>query len=110
MNRLGHSASYHTVEEAETALTVETKKEGKSLQQGLKPFRGSGLGTAWDSFDRFVETLNGKDTLHDTVGTAFQRRPEDPLFSQTEEARTYIPLKRKQKWAYDPKRIKIKPY
>ena len=54
INRLGHCASYHTVEEVETALTVEAKKEGKSLPQELKPFRGSGLGTAWDNFDRFA--------------------------------------------------------
>ena len=46
MNRLDHCASYHTVEKVETALTVDTKKEGISFPQGLKPFRGSGLGTA----------------------------------------------------------------
>ena len=56
MNRFGHCASYHTVEEVGTALTVEAKKEGKSLPQGVKPVRGSGLGTVWDHFDRFVET------------------------------------------------------
>ena len=110
MNRFDHCASYHTVEEVETTLTAEAKKEGKLLPQGLKPFRGSRLGTAWDNFDRFVETLNGKDTLHDTVRIAFQRRPEDPSFSQAEEARTYIALKRKRKRAYDPTGIEIEPY
>ena len=110
MNRLGHCASYHTVEKVETALTVDTKKEGISFPKGLKPFRGSGLGTAWDNFNRFVETLNGQDTLHDTVEIAFRRRPEDSSFSQTEEARTYIPLKHKQYPAYDPTRIQIEPY
>ena len=29
-------------------------------------------GLAWDNFDRFVETSSGKDTLHDTVGIAYQ--------------------------------------
>ena len=29
-------------------------------------------GIAWDKFDRFVETKSGKDTLHDTVGIAYQ--------------------------------------
>ena len=110
MNRLGHCASYHTVEEVETTLTAEAEKEGKSLPQGLKPFRGSRLGTAWDNFNRFVESLNRKNTLHDTVRIAFQRRPEDPSFSQAEEARTYIALKRKRKRAYDPTGIEIEPY
>ena len=50
------------------------------LPQGLKPFRGPRLGTAWDDFDRFAEILNGKDTLHDTVGIGFQRRLEGPSF------------------------------
>ena len=33
-------------------------------------------GIAWDNFDRFVETKSGKDTLHDTVGIAYQMRDE----------------------------------
>ena len=76
----------------------------------MKHFRGSRLGTAWDNFDRFVETLNRKDTLHNTVGIAFQSRSEDPSFSHTEEARTYIPLKHKQKLAYDPTGTQMKSY
>ena len=31
-----------------------------------------GTGLAWDNFDRFLETCSGKDTLHDTVGIAYQ--------------------------------------
>ena len=30
-------------------------------------------GIAFDNFDRIVETLSGKDTLHDTVGITYQR-------------------------------------
>ena len=33
---------------------------------------------AFDNFDRFVETLGGKDTLHDTVGIAYQISTKDP--------------------------------
>ena len=43
-------------------------------------------------------------------GNIIQRITEDPWFSQTEEARTYILLKRKRKRAYDPKGIEIEPY
>ena len=64
------------------------------------------LGTAWDNFDRFAETLNGRDTMHDTVGTAFRRRSEHPSILQTEKARTYITRKR----AYYPTGIEIEPY
>ena len=31
-------------------------------------------GIAWDKFGRFVETKSSKDTLHDTVGIAYQIR------------------------------------
>ena len=34
-------------------------------------------GVAFDNFDRFVETLSGKDTLHDTVGIAYQLSTEE---------------------------------
>ena len=65
------------------------------MPYSFKFFKRSGFGTAWDHFDKLVETLNGKDTLHDPVGSAFEGWPEDPSFSQTEEPRTYIPRKRK---------------
>ena len=46
-----------------------------------------GTGVAFDNFNRFVETLSGKDTLHDTVGIVYQtiRRNND---TRQEEANT----------------------
>lgn len=35
-----------------------------------RPYLKTGI--AFDNFDHFVEILNGKDTLHDTVGIIFQ--------------------------------------
>lgn len=35
-------------------------------------------GVVFDNFDRFVETHNGKDTLHDTVGIIFQDIVQNP--------------------------------
>ncbi|GFW31675.1 uncharacterized protein TNCV_4683471 [Trichonephila clavipes] len=49
INRYGHCISYQGIEELETETTV-----------------------AYDNFDCFVETTNGKDTLHDTVGIIYQ--------------------------------------
>ena len=31
-----------------------------------------GTDVAWANFDRFVETDSGKDTMHDTIGIAYQ--------------------------------------
>ena len=36
-----------------------------------------GTGVAWDNFDRFVETITGKETLHDTVGITYQTITEE---------------------------------
>ncbi|GFV05785.1 hypothetical protein TNCV_5035241 [Trichonephila clavipes] len=34
-------------------------------------------GVAFDNFDRYVDTLTGKDTLHDTVGIIYQNVSHD---------------------------------
>ena len=52
---------------------MAAKQDGQTLPYGLNLFSGSGLGSVWDNFDRYFETFNGKDTLHDTVGIAYQR-------------------------------------
>ena len=41
-----------------------------------------GAGVAWDDFDKFVETITGKETLHDTVGIAYQTITEEELMDR----------------------------
>ena len=72
LNRFGHSISYHTVEGLETELTFEASKEHLLTPNGMILEPNLGTGVAFDNFDRFVETLSGKNTLHDTVGIAYQ--------------------------------------
>ncbi|XP_057304270.1 uncharacterized protein LOC130641476 [Hydractinia symbiolongicarpus] len=72
LNRLGHSVSYSIIEELETELTFTSTKAGNATPHGMKLMSSLGTGVAFDNFDRFVETLSGKDTLHDTVGIAYQ--------------------------------------
>lgn len=76
LNRLGHCVNYHTVQEIETELTFEAAKATKNTPFGMSLSRDCGTGVAWDNYDRFVETQSGKDTLHDTVGIAYQISPE----------------------------------
>ena len=40
------------------------------MRNEIIPFLSTGV--AFDNFDRYVETMSGKDTLHDTVGIAYQ--------------------------------------
>ena len=113
MNRLGHCANYHTIEEVETSLTLNAKSERRTLPFGLNPFKGSGLGLAWDNFDRFVDTLNGKDTLHDTVGIAFQKYTDEMssiVEKSVDNGSQSQPGKRKRKRAYETTELEMEPY
>ena len=68
LRRLGHTASYYTMKELETKLTFHATETGNGT-----PTRMSlDLEQATGIFDSFVETLTGKDSLHNTVGIAYQ--------------------------------------
>ncbi|CAG9818900.1 unnamed protein product [Phaedon cochleariae] len=74
LNRLGHSISYSAVEELETELTYSSCGENFTTPYGIQQEPNLATGVAFDNFDRFVETLSGKDTLHDTVGIIYQNK------------------------------------
>ena len=75
LNRLGHSVSYNTAEELETELTFSSLENNRTTPAGMSLSPTLCTGVAFDNFDRYVETLSGKDTLHDTVGIAYQDIP-----------------------------------
>ena len=77
MNRLGHCASNHTIEEAETEATFESAKWNLVTPVGMKLNPRCETGVAWGNFNRFVETITGKETLHDTVGITYQTITEE---------------------------------
>ena len=72
LNRLGHCASYSTIDELETELTFEATKGKRLTTNGMSLNPANNIGVAFDNFDRYVETVSGKDTLHDTVGIAYE--------------------------------------
>ena len=69
---MGHCVSYHTVQEVETEMTFEANSRSTYTPFGMSLKQHCGTGVAWDNYDRYVETQSGKDTLHDTVGIAYQ--------------------------------------
>ena len=72
LHRMGHCVSYSTVKELETELTFKANKNSKETPFGMKTTSEFNTGIAWGNFACFVETKSGKDTLHDTVGIAYQ--------------------------------------
>ncbi|GFU64830.1 hypothetical protein TNCV_2144651 [Trichonephila clavipes] len=77
LSRLGHSCNYSTLEELETEVTISFVN--RSQMCPFDNIQGPSLstGVAFDNFDRYVDTLTGKDTLHDTVGIIYQNLSHD---------------------------------
>lgn len=78
LSKYGHCCSYTTLEELETELTFSTVNSDYVCPQDILRRPDLNTSVAFDNFDSFVETLNGKDTLHDTVGIIFQDIMQNP--------------------------------
>lgn len=72
MNKFGHCCSYTVIEEQETEATFASTSSTQICPADITKAPNLQTGVAFDNFDRFVDTLTGKDTLHDTVGIIFQ--------------------------------------
>ena len=72
LNRYGHCANYHAVEEIETELTFNATETQMETPNGMSAFSKGGIGCAFDNLDRFVESQSGKDTLVDKVGISYE--------------------------------------
>lgn len=114
LNHLGYSIDYSTIEELETEMTFQSTKEMNSTPSGMALSPNMGTGVSFDNYDRFVETLTGKDTLHDTVGIAYQVVSEESDESQMEEANVLNCVRaathRKRRRAFDATGLDIEPY
>ena len=56
----------------ETELTFEATKEKRLTPNMMSLNPANNIGVAFDNFDKYLETVSGKDTLHDTVGIAYE--------------------------------------
>ena len=95
LNRLGHSISYFTMEELETELTFAESNREQIKPTGMNFKVSLATGVAFDDFDRFVETLSEKDTLHHTIGIAYQLSTEEIENSDKDTVFLSKPVKKK---------------
>ena len=72
LNRYGHCSNYHMIEEIETEMTYESSESQTTTRSCMQLSPEGGIGCAFDNYDCFAETQNGKDTLHDTVGITYE--------------------------------------
>ena len=113
-NRLGHTLSYNVIEELETELTYSSIVDQRLTPYGIALDSSLSTGVAFDNFDLYVETLSGKDTLHDTVGIIYQDIRDEIDFSTSEpipaENETNTSLsKRKRRRTFDVEEKNLEP-
>ena len=82
MNRLRYCAIFHTIEEVETETTFKSTKPNVVTPIGMKLNPRCGTGVAWDNTERFVETITGKETLHNAAGILYQTITEEEPMDQ----------------------------
>lgn len=72
LNKFGHCCSYNIIEALETEAAYSASSRGTLCLGGVRKGMMFFTSLAFDNFDRYVETSNGKNTLHDTVGILMQ--------------------------------------
>ena len=78
LDRYGYCVSYTTIEELEMELTFTVTSASKISPPDLVPNYSLTVDSIkCDNFDRFVETLSSKDTLHSTAGIVYQSVSEE---------------------------------
>ena len=124
LNRYGYCSSYNTIQEIEIEFTFEANKRQEILPYGME-LGINDTGIAWDNYDCFVETKDGKDTLHDTVGISYQtlQKQVEPENNENNSTENEIDLeiqrfhdkkdlgnKKKRRRAYSSRMLDIEPY
>ena len=74
LNRHGHCINYDEVKALETEFAYSATESDRDTPDGLSLEKGLGTGSAWDNYDVNIETIDGKMTLHATVGHTYQNQ------------------------------------
>ena len=108
---LDHCASYHTIKEIENEIKVDATIVN-ATPFGMSKNDSAATGVAWDNFIMFVETKNGKDALHETVGIGYQVLDNSqPSVSEDNQQNTKENTKlKKRKCLYSTSNLTIAPY
>jgi hypothetical protein len=111
LNCLGYTVSYDEVKslENEFAFSVEANDQVSPDGLGLSPDRGTGL--AWDNYDVNMDTIDGKDTLHATVGICYKNMDDEASTTIRDDTSNVsgIRIGRKRR-TFQGKEQEIEPY
>ena len=118
MNRLGKCVSYPVTQGLLTELAFTSAKKSKDFPENLHKRSDLNLMVAFDNFDLFVSTPNGKDTMHETVEIGIQTIPasleeqeiDQPLFEDEFEEPSTTAIRKRRRRAFEAKDDEIAPY
>ena len=69
---MGYCISYTETKSLETEFAYSVQDDAKNAPNGIELKPNLATACVWDNNDANVETLDGKDTLHATVGHTYQ--------------------------------------
>ena len=72
LNRTGHCISYSETKGLETEFAYSAAADERDSPDGIRLDPTVATASVWDNNDANVETLDGKETLHATVGHTYQ--------------------------------------
>ena len=77
LNRVGHSINYTEAKSIETELAYTVESYSQDTPDGIQNSSDLATASVWDNNDGNVETLDGKRTVHATVGHTYQNIEQD---------------------------------
>jgi len=77
LNRTGHCISYSETKGLETEFAYSVEGDERDAPDGIRLDPNLATASVWDNNDANVETVDGKETLHVTVGHTYQNMLED---------------------------------
>ncbi|XP_030837116.1 uncharacterized protein LOC105437992 [Strongylocentrotus purpuratus] len=98
LNRLGHCISYSEIKGIESEFAYSVADDQHDVPDGIALQPNLATASVWDNNDANVETLDGKETFHATVGHTYQNVIEDdqqviinePEFREGKNRRTFV--------------------
>ena len=83
LNRTGHCISYSETKALETEFAYSVEGDEHDTPDGIRLEPNLATACVWDNNDANVETLDGKETLHATVGHTYQNVLQDDQHANT---------------------------
>ena len=81
LNRTGHCISYSEIKGLETEFAYSAASNESDASDGIRLDPNVATACVWDNNDANVETLDGKETLHATVGHTYHNVVQKDLNS-----------------------------